>query len=101
MAEDFDLTTCQEMLVDHGFTVPMALFWKNNTYGNVKTIPVCINTVQLPFPSPGRCFKLGQAIGRAGAGRIRKISGWSYSERAGCRTSWMASGPGSLIRSSI
>lgn len=64
-AEDFDLTTCQEMLVDHGFTVPMSLFWKNNTYGNVRTVPVCINTVQHPFPSPARCFKLGQAIGRA------------------------------------
>ncbi len=64
-AEDFDLTTCQEMLVDHGFTVPMSLFWKGNTYGNVKTIPVCINTVQHPLPSPQRCYRLGQAIGRA------------------------------------
>ena len=64
-AEDFDLTTCQEMLVDHGFTVPMSLFWKGNTYGNVKTIPVCINTVQHPIPTPARCYKLGQAIGRA------------------------------------
>jgi protocatechuate 4,5-dioxygenase, beta chain len=64
-AEDFDLTTCQEMQVDHGFTVPMALFWKGNSYGNVKTIPVCINTVQHPLPSPARCYKLGQAIGRA------------------------------------
>ena len=53
------------MLVDHGFTVPMSLFWRNNSYGRVKTIPVCINTVQHPLPSPLRCYKLGQAIGRA------------------------------------
>lgn len=65
VADEFDVTTCQEMLVDHGFTVPMSLFWKGNTYGTVKTIPVCINTVQHPLPSPARCYKLGQSIGRA------------------------------------
>jgi protocatechuate 4,5-dioxygenase beta chain len=63
--DEFDLTTCQEMLVDHGFTVPMSLFWPNASYRDVKTIPVQINTVQHPLPSPARCFKLGQAIGRA------------------------------------
>ncbi len=63
--EDFDLTTCQEMLVDHGFSVPMQLFWPNFSYGKVPTIPVIINTVQHPLPSPARCFALGQAIGRA------------------------------------
>ena len=31
----------------------------------MKTIPVCINTVQHPLPSPSRCYRLGQAIGRA------------------------------------
>jgi protocatechuate 4,5-dioxygenase, beta chain len=63
--DEFDVTSCQEMLVDHGFTVPMSLFWPNNSYGGVKTVPVCINTVQHPLPSPLRCFKLGRAIGRA------------------------------------
>jgi len=65
VADEFDITSCQEMLVDHGFTVPMSLFWPGNTYSGVKTIPVCINTVQHPLPSPLRCYKLGQAIGRA------------------------------------
>ena len=27
VADEFDITTCQEMAVDHGFTVPMQLFW--------------------------------------------------------------------------
>jgi protocatechuate 4,5-dioxygenase beta chain len=31
----------------------------------VRTIPVAINTVQIPLPTPARCYKLGQAIGRA------------------------------------
>jgi protocatechuate 4,5-dioxygenase, beta chain len=65
VAEEFDITMCQEMLVDHGFTVPMSLFWRGNKYAGVRTIPVCINTVQHPLPSPARCFKLGQAIARA------------------------------------
>jgi protocatechuate 4,5-dioxygenase beta chain len=63
--EDFDLTTCQEMLVDHGFSVPMQLFWPNYSYTNIRTIPIEINTVQHPLPSPARCFAFGQAIGRA------------------------------------
>ena len=31
----------------------------------VRTVPIAINTVQHPLPSPARCFKFGQAIGRA------------------------------------
>lgn len=65
MAEEFDLTTCQEMLVDHAFTMPMALLWPDTGQCPVRTIPVCINTVQYPLPSAQRCYRLGQAIGRA------------------------------------
>jgi protocatechuate 4,5-dioxygenase beta chain len=62
--QEFDITMCQEMLVDHAFCVPMALLWPSQKWP-VKTIPVAINTVQHPLPTPRRCFKLGQAIGRA------------------------------------
>jgi protocatechuate 4,5-dioxygenase beta chain len=64
MAEDFDLTTCQEMLVDHAFTIPMQLLWPGDQRP-VKTIPISINTVQHPLPSPQRCMLLGEAVGRA------------------------------------
>jgi protocatechuate 4,5-dioxygenase beta chain len=62
--EEFDLVTCQEMRVDHAFTLPMALLWPDQAWP-VKVVPVCINTVQAPLPSARRCFKLGEAIGRA------------------------------------
>jgi protocatechuate 4,5-dioxygenase, beta chain len=62
---EFDLTTCQEMLVDHAFTLPMALLWPGQSAWPVRTVPVCINTVQFPMPSARRCWKLGQAIGRS------------------------------------
>lgn len=69
VADEFDITSCQEMLVDHGFTVPMSLFWPGRTAlpadKQIRTIPVCVNTVQHPLPSPRRCYRLGQAIGRA------------------------------------
>ncbi|TRZ66343.1 MAG: protocatechuate 3,4-dioxygenase, partial [Rhodocyclaceae bacterium] len=65
VADEFDIATCQEMLVDHGFTVPMLLCWPEYDKFPIKTIPICVNTVQHPLPTPARCFKFGQAIGRA------------------------------------
>ena len=61
--EEFDLTTCQEMKVDHAFTLPMALLWPDQAWP-VRVVPVCINTVQAPLPSATRCYKLGQALAR-------------------------------------
>jgi len=64
VAEEFDIVSCQEMLVDHAFTVPMALCWPDEKWP-VRTVPVVVNTVQAPLPSARRCYKLGHAIGRA------------------------------------
>lgn len=63
VAEEFDLVTCQEMLVDHAFTIPLNLLWPRGV--PVATVPVVINTVQHPLPSARRCFRFGQALGRA------------------------------------
>jgi len=65
VANEFDITMCQEMLVDHAFTIPMSLLWPGTNARPVRTVPICINTVQHPLPSAERCFKLGQAVGRA------------------------------------
>lgn len=65
VADEFDITMCQEMLVDHAFTVPMALLWPKAGWRPVTAVPVAVNTVQYPFPSPHRCYQLGCAIGRA------------------------------------
>ncbi|SRR5579875_63193 len=63
--DEFDLTTCQEMLVDHAVAVPMQLLWPAAPPWPVSIVPVCINTVQHPLPSAHRCYSLGRAIGRA------------------------------------
>jgi protocatechuate 4,5-dioxygenase, beta chain len=65
VADEFDPVTCQEMLVDHGFTLPMKLFWPDDAVWPVRVVPVSVNTVQHPLPSPARCLKFGQAIGHA------------------------------------
>ncbi len=73
VADGFDITTCQEMLVDHALTLPMALLWPDQKWP-VKIVPVCINTVLFPLPSAERCWKFGQAIGRA-------IGSWGSDEK--------------------
>jgi len=63
--QEFDITTCQEMLVDHGFIVPMSLMWRHLPEWPVKAIPLAINTVQHPIPKASRLLKLGHALGKA------------------------------------
>jgi hypothetical protein len=63
MRDEFDLTVCQSMMLDHGFFSVMPLLceppWP------MRVVPIAVNVIQHPLPSPARCFKLGEAIGRA------------------------------------
>jgi protocatechuate 4,5-dioxygenase beta chain len=65
VADEFDVTMCQDMLVDHALTIPMALMWPGKGSWPVKVVPIAINTVQHPLPSLSRCLKLGRSVGRA------------------------------------
>jgi protocatechuate 4,5-dioxygenase beta chain len=62
--DEFDVVTCQELVVDHAFTLPMALCYPDMNWP-VRTVPVIVNTVQAPLPSASRCYKLGKALARA------------------------------------
>ncbi len=64
IGDEFDMTTCQEMVVDHSFTLPLALLYPDMKWP-VKVVPINVNTVLFPTPSAKRCLALGQAIGRA------------------------------------
>ena len=64
VADEFDITMCQDMLVDHAVTIPLALMWPGGRWP-VRIVPVEINTVQHPLPSLARCLELGRSIGRA------------------------------------
>jgi protocatechuate 4,5-dioxygenase beta chain len=62
VAAGFDPMTCQKMVVDHGVAVPLELCWPDTDSWPVKLVPICINTVQHPLPSPARCLALGRAV---------------------------------------
>ena len=64
VAQEFDVVTCQEMLVDHACTLPLKLFWPEGDCP-VAVVPICINTVQFPLPSAKRVYALGKAVGEA------------------------------------
>jgi len=65
VADEFDVTTCQEMLVDHALTLPMALLWPGGGEWPVRIVPIAMNHVQHPLPTLRRSHRLGQAVGRA------------------------------------
>jgi protocatechuate 4,5-dioxygenase beta chain len=73
--DEFDITVCQEMAVEHGFLVPMHLCFDPQDGGwPVAAIPVEVNVLQHPLPTARRCYRLGQAIRRAVDGYERDIS---------------------------
>ena len=63
VADEFDPTICQEMVVDHGvysilpFLMPPP--WET------PIVPLAVNVIQHPLPTAQRCFNIGAAIGRA------------------------------------
>jgi protocatechuate 4,5-dioxygenase beta chain len=73
IGRDFDIVTCQDMLVDHACTLPLKLFWPEGE-APVTIVPININTVQFPLPSAKRVYALGKAVGEA-------IAAWDSSKK--------------------
>ncbi|MCC6888111.1 MAG: protocatechuate 3,4-dioxygenase [Hyphomicrobiales bacterium] len=63
--DEFDLTICNKMEVDHGLTVPMNLLFGSPPQWPCPVIPLAVNVVLYPPPTAHRCFMLGQAIRKA------------------------------------
>jgi gallate dioxygenase len=64
--DEFDLTICQDMPLDHGALTPISAFWPNHENGwPTAIVPIAVNVLQFPVPSPRRLYKLGQALRRA------------------------------------
>lgn len=64
VADEFDITVCQEMLIDHAVTIPLSLMWPGEAPWPVRIVPISVNTVQHPLPSIARCLKLGRSVGK-------------------------------------
>ncbi len=71
--EEFDMTIVNTMDVDHGLTVPLSLVYGQRQAWPCKVIPLAVNVIQYPPPTANRCYRLGQAIGRAVASYPEKL----------------------------
>jgi hypothetical protein len=66
IADEFDLTVCQEMEIDHGILSPLPFLTEPERRGwPCPIIPFAINVIQHPLPTARRCWKLGQAVRKA------------------------------------
>lgn len=63
VAQDFDLTLCQEVSLDHGVMSVLPLLFPRPW--PMQVIPLAVNAILYPLPSPQRCYNLGVAIGQA------------------------------------
>ena len=63
--EEFDLSVFQDLPIDHGCHSPLTMFWPPAPDWPGRIVPVAINVLQHPLPTPRRCYKLGQAVRRA------------------------------------
>jgi gallate dioxygenase len=63
--EEFDLTLFQDRPLDHGCHSPLPLLWPHKPDWPGSVVPIEINVLQYPLPTPMRCYKLGQAVRRA------------------------------------
>jgi protocatechuate 4,5-dioxygenase beta chain len=63
--DEFDLTLCNKMEVDHGLTVPLNLMFGSPKEWPCPIIPLAVNVVMYPPPTGHRCFMLGKAIKKA------------------------------------
>ena len=66
VAHEFDVTMCQEFLVDHALTLPLKLMYPDaGDHWPVQIVPVVMNSIQHPLPTAARCWKLGVEVGNA------------------------------------
>ena len=63
--DEFDLTLCNKMEVDHGLTVPLNLLFGSPKEWPCPVIPLAVNVVLYPPPTGNRCFQFGRALRKA------------------------------------
>src|SRR5262249_62116022 len=63
--DEFDIPVFQALPIDHGVHSPLTMFWPPAPDWPGRIVPIEINVLQHPIPTPLRCWKLGQAVRRA------------------------------------
>ena len=67
----FDPAFSDELLFDHATMLPLHFL---NPLMTVPVVPLIINTLTTPMPSPKRCFELGRVLGKALEQQPRRIA---------------------------
>ena len=65
VADEFDISVFQDLPLDHGVHSPLTMMWPTKPDWPGAVIPLVVNVLQQPLPTPRRCYKLGKAIRRA------------------------------------
>ncbi len=63
VADEFDITVCQQMALDHGVMSVLPLL--GEPPWPLKVVPVNVNVLREPMPTPRRCWRIGESVGRA------------------------------------
>jgi protocatechuate 4,5-dioxygenase beta chain len=65
VADEFDLTLFQDLPLDHGLHSPLTMMWPAQPDWPGAVVPLVVNVLQHPLPSPRRCYRLGQYLRKA------------------------------------
>lgn len=63
---NFDVAFSEELLLDHGTMVPLHFIDPTN---RIPVVPIIVNNIHEPMPSPRRVYQLGQLLRQVVAGR--------------------------------
>jgi len=63
--EGFDPAVCHRLPLDHGCLSPLSALLSWTPQWPVRVIPILVNVLHFPIPTPARCFELGRAVRRA------------------------------------
>src|SRR3990172_6992892 len=67
--DEFDISVFQELPIDHGCNSPLTMLWPDAVQAGEwpgALVPIEVNVLQHPVPTPLRCYKLRPAGRRAG-----------------------------------
>ena len=66
--DEYDMSIFQDLALDHGLNSPLTMLYPEAVAAGcwpVPLVPIEVNVLQHPMPTPLRCWKLGQAVRRA------------------------------------
>jgi gallate dioxygenase len=64
-ADEFDISFFRDKPIDHGIFSPLSMLAESADSWPWAVLPLQVGVLQFPIPTARRCYRLGQALGRA------------------------------------